>query len=481
MSDQPNVLLISADHWSGRLLGHAGHPVVMTPTIDRMAANGISFSNAYSACPVCVPARRTLMTGLSARGHGLRSNASVPMPTAPTMAQCFRDGGYQAYGVGKLHVSPQRNRLGFDDVLLCEEGRHSETMCIDDWESFLAERGFPGREYAAGGTQNDYLVTPWHLPDDCHPTNWAAREMCRAIKRRDPEKPAFWYLSFISPHPPLWPLLSYLDQYQGRTVDLPHRGAWMDEFSESLPPALRAKMQGLATTGAPQDVIDLARRAFYAMVTHIDHQIRVVLGTLREEGILGNTVLAFVSDHGDMLGNHGLWAKSVFYEDSAKVPFVVVPPRRMDVGVRGRSDQRLVELRDMMPTLLDLVGLPVPDSVEGASVFSSETRAGLYGECGSAVNATRMFRDQRYKLIYYPAGNRFQLFDLEVDPDEMQDLSQMKEHAEVLGRLQAQLAGELYGEDESWIENGVWRGLPLPEKKPLVDFSYGGQRGMRGL
>jgi len=114
---RPNVLLICVDHWPGNLLGSARHPCVMTPTLDQLAANGVRFSNAYSTTPVCIAARRGLMTGMTARSHGDRSfNESLPMPDVPTLAGTFSDAGYQTYAVGKLHVYPQRDRIGFGDV-----------------------------------------------------------------------------------------------------------------------------------------------------------------------------------------------------------------------------------------------------------------------------------------------------------------------------------------------------------------------------
>src|SRR5688572_284187 len=124
MPDQPNVLLICTDHWPAARLGVAGHPVIQTPTLDELARSGIRFTRAYSECPVCIPARRTLMTGVSPRTHGDRVfKETLPMPALPTLAQTFRQAGYQAYAVGKLHVYPQRNRIGFDEVILDEEGR----------------------------------------------------------------------------------------------------------------------------------------------------------------------------------------------------------------------------------------------------------------------------------------------------------------------------------------------------------------------
>src|SRR5690606_13666785 len=143
------------DHWPAALLGCAGHAVVQTPTLDELARSGTRFTNAYAECPVCVPARRTLMTGTTPRTHGLRRNHGDPMPDIPTIAKTFRDAGYQAYGVGKLHVTPQRNRIGFDDVILDEEGR-LQMGVIDDYELFLADSGFPGQRHLHGMGNNSY-------------------------------------------------------------------------------------------------------------------------------------------------------------------------------------------------------------------------------------------------------------------------------------------------------------------------------------
>ena len=193
---RPNVLVVVTDHWFGALFGVAGHPAIQTPTLDTLARSGVRFPNAYSECPVCIPARRSLMTGTTPRTHGDRVfKETLPMPAGlPTLAQTFRDAGYQAQAVGKLHVFPQRDRIGFDDVLLDEEGR-TQYGVTDDYELFLGDEGFAGRHFDHGMSNNEYVTRPWHLPEHTHATNWATREMCRAIKRRDPLRPAFWYLS----------------------------------------------------------------------------------------------------------------------------------------------------------------------------------------------------------------------------------------------------------------------------------------------
>ena len=220
----PNVLLVLVDQWPARLLGASGHPVIQTPTIDAIARNGVRFTRAYSECPICIPARRTLMTGTTTRTHGDRIFGTVNrMPAVPTLAHCFRDAGYQTFAVGKLHVYPPRDRIGFDDVLLSEEGR-PHLGGLDDYEIFLADRGYPGQQYLHGMNNNNYMHRPWHLPEDCHVTNWTSMQMARTIKRRDPTRPAFWCVSYTPPHPPLVPLAE-LCRLLPRVRDLPKRCA----------------------------------------------------------------------------------------------------------------------------------------------------------------------------------------------------------------------------------------------------------------
>lgn len=480
MTANPNVLLICADHWGSILTRTAGHPEVMTPTLSQLARMGTWFSNAYSPAPSCIPARRSLMTGLSVRSHGDRVFKEwEPMPDVPTLAQTFRDAGYRSHAVGKLHVYPQRDRIGFDEAVINEEGRHHLDGGSDDWEMYLAEQGCAGQEYAAGHSNNDYNVKPWHLPEETHPTNWATREMCKAIKRRDPLRPSFWYLSYVDPHPPMWPLQSYLDLYRDVDIDPPVMGEWTKD-PETMPWMIRASTDGgQGIVGGPAHEIEIARKAFYALITHIDHQIRVVLGTLREEGLLDNTIIALTSDHGDMLGDHGRWGKSVMFEMATKVPLVVVPTPDDDRLIPGKTDNRLAQTMDIMPTILDLAGIPIPGTVEGTSLLTQDHREYLYGEHWEGDFATRMVRDDRYKLIYYAVGNKFQLFDLSTDPREIYDLAESTDHSTVLKKLSDILISNLYGSDLEWVIDGQLVGFPEKPLPESTDRKLGGQRGIR--
>ncbi|MCH8206988.1 MAG: sulfatase-like hydrolase/transferase [Chloroflexi bacterium] len=325
---------------------------------------------------------------------------------------------------------------------------------------------------------NDYCTRPWHLPEHCHQTNWTVREMSKFIARRDPTRPAFWYMSFSAPHPPLVPLAEYMDMYRHLEVDMPFMGDWTRDV-ESMPYALRHRRLGIGSYTDTE--VRLARQAFYAMCTHVDHQIRLVIGLLREEGLLDETIVMFTADHGEMLGNHGQFAKDIFYEDSAKIPMILMPQAdRKDIG-QGVRDGRLAAQADVFPTLLDLCGIPIPDAVEGLSLVGERRHDVLYGEHWEDIHASRMIRDRRHKLIYYPVGNRTQLFDLESDPDELRDLAGDPAHRDVVEHLTRSLVGRLYGSDLRWLEGDRLVGLPEEEYTSVrpPDRGLGGQRGLR--
>jgi arylsulfatase A-like enzyme len=427
------------------------------------------------------------MTGMSPRAAGLRTyREGILLPEVPTLAQCFRDAGYQAYAVGKLHVSPQRSRIGFDDVLLEEQGRHQFRDIpdgdADDYELFLAEQGYAGQEYAGGMTQNEWVTRAWHLPEQCHPVNWATREMCKFIRRRDPSKPSFWYLSFSAPHPPLTPPQAYIDLYRDTDPDPPAAGDWSSDF-DALPYHIKTLSNPYTGTMLREGEYakSLARKAFYATITHIDHQIRVVIGYLREAGLLENTIIVFTGDHGHMAGEHGMWCMTPFYEMSAKIPLIVVPPLGSGRMVQGTVDDRIAEFGDIMPTLLDLADIPIPDHVDRLSLAGAETREYLYGEHGEGSQAMRMVRKGRYKLIYYPLGNVGQLFDIENDPDETSNLIGDPALTAAKEELESILAENLYGEDTQWLKNGALVGLPDREFEPPLERGLKGQRGLRFL
>lgn len=470
VSQKPNVLLINTDHWPARLMRCAGDKNVMTPTIDTLAGDGIRFTNVFSSCPVCIPARRSLMTGLFPKTHGDRVySGTMPMPEVPTLAESFSKAGYQTGAVGKLHVYPQRSRIGFDEVILSEEGRYQHGV-VDDYQLWLGDNGYVGLEHAHGLSNNEYDTRPWHLPEEAHHTFWATQQMSRMIQRRDPTKPAFYYLSYIFPHPPLVPLEEYMKMYQ----DMPFINFAKGDWTQSLAPAIEQLLPPENRYSETEK--QRALQAFYAQCTYIDHQLRVVLGTLREEGLLANTIIGFTSDHGDMLFNHGMIAKRCFYQNAANVPFIL--SGRPIADKAGTVSDTLGSLEDVMPTLLDLCGIDIPETVEGNSLFSEERPSYLYGEISVGTPATRMVTDGTYKLIYYPYGNVFQLFDYQQDPQEERDLSTLEEFQDKKEELTQILIDNLYDPiDLTWIKDGKLVGVPGAEFIEKHNFQFGNQRG----
>jgi len=224
------------------------------------------------------------------------------------------------------------------------------------------------------------------------------------------------------------------------------------------------------------------------MCTHIDHQLRVVIGTLRQEGLLGETIICFTSDHGDMLGNHGYWAKHWMYEDSANVPMLLkgTADQATDGTVgSGRHDDRLVGLADVMPTLLELAGLDVPDHCKGQSMISDKKRDLGYSWFGSVDEnshmVNRMVRDPQYKFIYYPFGNTIQLFDMLADPHELNNLAGDGKHDDIVEGLKQKFIESLQEEErQAWLTDGEltgWPAQPLPEG--THDGWASGQRGIQ--
>lgn len=471
---RPHVLFITVDQWPGHLLGFTGNPSIETPTIDNLAKSGVHFPNAYSGCPVCIPARRSIMTGTTSRVHGDRIfQPALPMPAIPTLAGCFTREGYQTSATGKLHVYPTRDRIGFEETFIAEEGR-SHLGGVDDYEIFLADKGYAGQQFMHGMSNNEYSWRPWHLEESLHVTNWITKTAATNIRRRDPTRPSFWYVSYTQPHPPIVPLASYFDRYRSRDVGRPVESEWSQ--SPDLPYALAINQK--IKQQLPPDQYNDMRRAFYAQCTHIDHQIRLLIGSLREEGILDNTIIVFTSDHGDMLGDHGMYAKRYFYQGSAQIPMIIVDSAHTNRIPPGSTDTRLVGLQDIMPTLLTMCGITVPESCDGISMTGETQRDTLYGECLEGPLASRMITDGRYKLIWYPAGNHFQLFDLHSDPSEQINLSAHSDFQNVVASLKRQLLLELYGNDKDWIKNGSFVGCEVPKLVIPTNRGLSGQRGI---
>ncbi|MEI7767214.1 MAG: arylsulfatase [Phycisphaerae bacterium] len=471
-SQRPNVILICADQWRGDCLSSAGHPVVRTPFLDSLACEGARFDRAYSACSSCIPARAALYTGLAQAQHGRCGyQDGVPWDYPVTIASEFTRQGYQTQAVGKLHVFPERSQLGFQNVLLHDGYIHfarrnnANQAHIDDYlQWFRNEVGRPDADYADHGIDcNSNIARPWGYEEYLHPTNWVASQSINFLRRRDPRKPFFLYMSFQRPHTPYDPPAWAFEQYLHAQMPPPPQGAW----SKPLQVFDNAGKPQTFVGKFPPDVLQRARAGYFGHMSHIDQQIFRFIESLHECRV-GPTYVAFVSDHGEMLGDHNLWRKGLPYEGSAHIPFLLYGPK--DSGIRGNSVvSDLVELRDVMPTLLECAGLVPPAGLDGHSVLplarGEQTlwRSHLHGEHLMFGQSVHYIVELRYKYVWFSGSGQEQLFDLTNDPHEVFDLAAQNNGVPpVMQHLRELLIEELQLRPEGFVANNkLQKGQPV--------------------
>lgn len=483
---RPNIILVCVDQMRADALGADGNELIDTPWLDRLAQYGNRFSRAYSATPTCVPARVALFTGKSPELHGrygYREGISFPDAYPVTLQSTLRDAGYQTFGVGKMHVFPDRARCGFDDVLLHDGFLHvsrhlskGPSAAIDDYVLWLREQtGDPSADYQdTGAGCNAMAARPWEREERLHPTRWVADQSFRFLQRRDPTRPFFLYMSFHRPHAPFDPPQWLWEKYRDRPGPRRAQGDWLGRFD-------RFRREGdveaeFATR--KQSVHDEVRAGYYGAIEFIDLQINRLMETLSDQGLLQNTVIAFVSDHGEMLGDHDLYRKSVGYEGSARVPFLLHLPRRIreQWGPTGEVDA-IAELRDLMPTLLDAAGVKVPEGVDGRSLRPAIAGEGpvrdhLHGEhvIGQlGYHSMQWIRSERYKYLWFSGDGHEQLFDLETDPLEEHDLAADPAHADELAQHRALLVDALREREEGFVDgDDLVPGRPIQSEASWV-------------
>lgn len=446
----PNVLLITADQYRGDFLGAYGHPVVRTPNLDALAVQGAYFPHAYSTVPVCVPARYAIMTGRTPISFGMRGNASMAMPAdAVTLPNAFGAAGYATAAIGKMHFSPWREPYGFQTFVVSEEGRQwKDPAGGDDYQAYLRRVGWGGYERAHGIGNNDVHTSSSPLPLEHYHTTWCTRStqqwLREHVQHHGPDgQPFFTWCSFTKPHSPYDPPEPYDRLYDPRTFPPPIGG--VDDLAELSPHYHAARNSHLWDTLGPE-TIQRARAMYAGNVTLIDSMVGELRQTLAELGVADRTVICFTADHGDLLGDHGLFFKSNFYRGAWHVPFLLYAPGRLDsVG----TVERFATLEDVYPTLLTLAGLPLPEpGRRDGQVLTEDLHGGpsiVFGSVGRPPNHLHSARTKRWSYVVHPRGAYEELYDLEADPSERHNLAGHPgpDHAEVMQDLRAALVAWL--------------------------------------
>ena len=438
---KPNILLLVSDDLNTHL-GCYGEPVVKTPHLDKLAAQGVLFERAYCQFPHCNPSRASFLTGMRPRTTRVTNNEDNlyrNIPDVMTMPHWFREHGYATARCGKIfHLGVPSGEESMDDPKAWDLGT-----------PFKDERPYPkARESEVKVKTGKKQGIGWsEIPcaDDDLVDGAFARTAIDWLEKRDRSRPFLLAVGFHRPHLPLVAPAKYFDWYPLDSIKLPDEPA--DDADDIPAPARNGAVPGYTVTTTP-DQRRAAIRGYLATVSFMDAQAGRVLDAIRRLGLDDNTIVIFMSDHGWHLGEHGLWHKRSLFEESARVPFIVRAPGCKGNGRRSAS---LIESLDLFPTLCDLAGVQAPDQLQGKSlrgVLGDPTSAlhdGAFTEARRGKDAEffgRSVRTTRWRYTEWNGGrDGVELYDHDADPREFTNLAGDPRHAETMARLKAMLKG----------------------------------------
>jgi arylsulfatase A-like enzyme len=466
------VLFISADQWRADCLSAVDHPCVRTPHLDRLAVDGVLFRQHYAQASPCGPARASMLTGLYLMNHRSGKNGTPLDRRHTNIALEARKAGYDPTLFGYTDTSPDpRDHAPGDPVLTTYEGvlpgitvglQLPEHMA--PWVADLKAKGYrfegrhdvyrPRPDVLPMGGRGHSFVPPIFTADDSE-TTFVADAFLKWLSIRRAE-PWFVHLVFLRPHPPIIAPEPYNAMYDPKSVPLPHRLESAAAEARQHP-LLKVALNSLRKKGAfnehyPHDLLEIdelevrqLRATYYGMITQVDDQIGRIMAYLRESGEDRDTLVIFTSDHGEMLGDHWMWGKSGYFDQAYHIPLIVRDPRRTADGTRGIHIDAFTEAVDLMPTILEWLGLDIPHQCDGRSLLPFlegdrpadwrqtahwefdfrdiehevwETSLGIASDqCTLAV-----LRGRQHKYVHFTALPPL-LFDLERDPDEFRNLA----------------------------------------------------------
>lgn len=475
-ASRPHILFLMADQYRADCVGADGNRVIRTPNLNRLAAEGALFRCAYSSTPTCTPARSALLTGLSPWRHGMLGYGRVAERYPVEKPRALREAGYYTLGIGKMHWSPQRNPHGFHQVLLDESGRVQSPDYRSDYRSWFWSEAPNLDPDATGIGWNDYVARPYALPERLHPTTWTGQTAARFIESYNRSEPFFLKVSFARPHSPYDPPERFWKLYADADLPKAAVGSWAKRYAPRSGPS-DSIWHGALT---PEEV-RRSRQGYYGSVTFVDEQIGRILEALEKRGWLDQTLILFTSDHGDMTGDHHLWRKSYAYESSARIPMLLRWPTGLISGKRGQVLRQPVELRDVLPTFLDAAGAAPKIQLDGRSLLgpaagkAADWRPWIdleHDVCYSPQNHWSALTDGHWKYIFHAWNGEEQLFHLDRDPHERNDLAPDPVHQETLREWRRRLTDHLAERGEPFVKDGK---LALRPQRYLYSPNYPGR------
>ncbi len=424
LASRPNILFIMVDEMRWDAMRCEKHPVVETPNLDRLAREGVRFARSYTVSPVCSPARASAFTGRYAHTHGVTTNEAPAYRGEIFLPSILKHYGYDTAISGKLHFTPARFDYGFDRFWsYMAEGPTPEL----GYSAYLKQKyGAPAKWPKMPGTcpwPEDPLgrdVGVFRYPIEDFETEWITDRAVDYLRsRRAAGRPWFLFASYLKPHSPSVEPQPWFGRYDPAKIPVP-----------KLP--LNAREIRAARTGQSkrffvddERMVRAMSAIYYGSVAHVDNQVGRLLGELDKLGMAGNTLVLFTADHGNMLGDRGRWFKAVQYEGSARVPLLWKGPKGSPEN-GGRAVEQVVENTDLLPSILEAAGIPVPEGVQGRSFLklARGREPDWKNRCYSQLQSG-MLVDGQWKLIEnsLDGSGALELYHLRNDPKEERNLA----------------------------------------------------------
>ncbi len=452
----PDILVIMPDQMRGDGMSAVGHPVVHTPNLDALAAEGTLFRRAYSSVPSCIPARVAFLTGQQPQTSGVVGYGQRTI-TEPTLPAVLAQAGYTTVLIGRnMHQSPASGDLGYQqqdppkedpvagDIAL--KARHPESG------------GVKGILETLGIDSNRWPAAPWPYEEELHPTSWIMARSRQVVAETPADQPLFLTASFYAPHPPLFPPVRLFEKHLASELPPVAMGDWVDQSAlspeGSQPHGERVLLQG--------ELLRRAQAGYFGLIEQLDEQVGGLIEDFRarSEKAGREWVVLFTSDHGEMLGDHGYFRKCEPYEGSANIPLIVTASEGLGLR-RGARTMEPAGLEDLMPTLLELAGVEQPATVDGLSLVpvlrgsEAPLREMLHYEHSPLYRPEQGFHalvDRQYKYIWRPSNGEEQLFDLTADILEEHNLAVAPGQAETLALWRGRMIQRLSGRPEGFTD-----------------------------
>ena len=401
-----NVLLITNDQFRADCLGAMGNRVIRTPNLDRLAAEGTLFEQYYVQCPQCVPSRAAMHTGRYPHVNRTPTNLYQLPKTEETLATVLSKQGYLTAVVGELPFAPTRFLGGFERVV----------ATYSEYQASLLAAGWAVQGLAhVAAIKKDFQAVPVPWPAEVDESAFFARKAI-AFLTENKDRPFFLHANFRRPHHPFDPPPPFDKMYAGASFPASHK---REGEMRNKPPGQQRAIEnsvGFDLRTLTGRDLDRIKSYYYGMISENDEYIGQILDHLRETGLASRTIVIFNSDHGEMLGDHGLLFKGgYFYDEVVRVPLIVRAPGKLAAGKRVKG---LSEEIDLAPTVLELLGLPIPAGMQGQSLLKDKPRRSVHSEFPNI----KMLRTEKWKLVHYLHAPHGELYNLAEDPHELYNL-----------------------------------------------------------